>query len=126
MQVKAPTIGLFVTAFAGVVFWGVTGTSLLNDAMRYSRGGLSDYQIVLFLIGAIAVLAVAAVMVVGAVKMRRLQGYEWCMAAAILALIPWDRHGLFVWGGHWGMDIENIAPSGEVKDAFLSRSLHDD
>ena len=96
-KVNAPAIGLMVTAIIGMLFqlvnillqilgvgMGALGGGQVERAdqmMSMLSGGLG---IVFGLIG----LAIGAVILFGAMKMRKLESYGLSMAAAILAMIP--------------------------------------
>lgn len=96
-KVNAPAIGLMVTAIIGMLFQLV---NILLQILGVGMGALGGGQgpgadqmmsmlsgglgIVFGLIG----LAIGAVILFGAMKMRKLESYGLSMAAAILAMIP--------------------------------------
>jgi hypothetical protein len=93
-KVKGPAIGLLVTAIVGIAiqvlsillnFLGV-GVGLQEQAapdafMNVLSGTIG---IVFSFIG----IGIGAVILIGAQKMKRLESYNWAMAASIIALVP--------------------------------------
>lgn len=97
-RVQGPAIGLMVTAIIGMVMQVV---SMLVNILGVSLGGLSDLQrsgggeaalsmlsggigIVFSIIGII----IGVIILMGSMKMKRLESYGFAMAATILAMIP--------------------------------------
>jgi hypothetical protein len=92
-RVKGPAIGLIVTAVLG---FGLQALSLLFNVFGLSTGfgGSSTetafnvfsgtFGIVLNAVG----IAIGVVILLGALKMKRLENWGWAMASSILALAP--------------------------------------
>ncbi|MDR3402029.1 MAG: serine/threonine-protein kinase [Chthoniobacter sp.] len=87
-QVKRPAIGLLVT---GILNWiaiptitAILGIAITSEVQsgRPIGGGLP-----LLMTLPIAALLLSSVMIFGALKMKRLEGYGWAIASAILAIL---------------------------------------
>ncbi len=124
MQLKGHAAGLIISAVLGILFWGFVGATVFIDGLRalQSRGGLPEQVILWSIAVPLIVLVVAATMIAGAVKMSRVRGYEWCVAAAILAAIPWSGLAMIV-SVPVGLWTISTLRREDVKNAFLARSV---
>jgi hypothetical protein len=93
-QVSGPATGLIVTAILGFV---VQAGSILINVFGFSMGFLDtspDAVALNFLSGTMGLflnvvgLAIGAVILIGAQKMKKLESHGWAMASSILALAP--------------------------------------
>jgi predicted Ser/Thr protein kinase len=88
LQVQGPAAALIISALAGLIFWAVMAiTIILGQQATYSSGPPPLLMIVL-------AIALAGVIITGAVKLRRFNGYGFVIAASILAMLPWSLHCL--------------------------------
>ena len=92
-QVSGPAIGLMITAILGILFqtgrlvWGNIGASVLA-----SQPDIPPAFVALFgrlgLATSLLGIMMGVVILIGALKMKKLEGYGFAMAASILAMIP--------------------------------------
>jgi hypothetical protein len=68
--------------------------------------------------GAAVVLTLAGVIIAGAHKLRRFEGYELVVAAAILAVLPWSAH--IVIGVPAAIWTSRVLSRAEVRAAFVA------
>ena len=91
MDAKGPAAGLIVTAIVAALAWALLLTLIPVRFVYY--GGYNRHAIMLgedypFLIAIVAVPVLA--LLFGALKLRKLQGYEFALVSAILAMVPWS------------------------------------
>lgn len=96
-RVKAPAIGLLITAALGALvnlfglIWYAAGQPLLtphegvDDRLAEALQRISS---TVGILGSLLGLVVAALVAYGAVRMMKLESFGWALAASILALIP--------------------------------------
>jgi hypothetical protein len=86
MRLVAPAVSLLLTAIWAAVSWAVMVVLFIQNVDR-------DKDVPKHLMVAVAALFVPAgvgVMLAGAVQMMRGRGYPLCVAAALLAVLPWS------------------------------------
>ena len=91
--VRGPATGLLVTAIIGIVIQGV---SILLNILGVGMGmteSSSDAAMALFsgtigIVFNIIGMGIGFVILIGALKMKRLQSHNWAMASSIIAMIP--------------------------------------
>ncbi len=96
-RVSGPAVGLIVTAISGIILqgFGLLGNLMTAAAVNAGRPpmqGRNDFQMfftppVLIGTGAFA-LVMGVLVLIGAMKMKRLESYSLAMTSAIVALIP--------------------------------------
>ncbi len=95
-KVKGPAIGLIVTAILGAIVnlfalgWNIAGPKgepIPNLDPELERI-IEMFGGTLGIVSAIIAIVFAGLILYGALKMKKLEGYAWAMTAAILALIP--------------------------------------
>lgn len=90
-KVKAPALGLIVTAILGTVLAIV---NLIADLMGLmppelsSTASLGEMGPVVSIVGTLIGLALMGVIYMGAARMQRLESWGFALAAAIVAMIP--------------------------------------
>jgi uncharacterized membrane protein len=93
-QVNGPAIGLIVTACLGFF---VQLVALLLNVLGVSIGamqsGRRDAWVNMFsgtigIVSGIITMLIAALILLGAIKMKKLEAYGWAITASILALVP--------------------------------------
>lgn len=94
-QVRGPAVGLIVTAVLGFL---VQAAALVMNVLGVSLGALqrqgtpdawvSMFSGTLGVVGGILGLAVSAIILYGALKMKKLENHGWAITASILALAP--------------------------------------
>jgi len=99
-QVRGPAVGLMVTAVLGFlinlvgIFWNLLSTAGMGMTPpgRGPNPELERYMTMfggtLGVVSGIVALGVAGLIFYGALKMKKLEGHGWAMAASILALAP--------------------------------------
>ncbi len=87
LDAKGPAAGLIVTAIIAALAWSLL-LALVPVRYRYSQGPITLGEDYPFLIAVVAVPVLAVLF--GALKLRKLQGYEFALVAAILAMVPWS------------------------------------
>jgi Protein kinase domain len=98
LQVQGPAAALVVTALAAVIFW-VTLVVIEGEHQRLNDH--EAFEIIFF--SSLGILAAGAI-VVGAVKLRRFEGYGFVIAAIILAMLPVSPHCLIgIPAGIWAL-----------------------
>jgi hypothetical protein len=106
LQTRGPAAGLFVTATLSLV-QGIIVIPLAEEVF-------GNPELVLVVFGLF--LALVGVVIVGAVKLARCQGYEWVMMAIILVMLPLGYHFLIGFPiGFWALVVLRRP---EVKAAF--------
>ncbi len=96
-RVATPSLMLIVTGASGLVL-NVIGTafnllSLAVPNMAQPRGGGGMHMEVMLsggfgIVGGLIGVAIGAVVILGGLKMKRLESHAWAMAGAIVAVIP--------------------------------------
>jgi len=112
-QVKGPAIGVLVT---GILNWFVIPPLVLLVVYRIAAySGQSVLSVSVPLGIPISALVLASLMIFGALKMKRLEGYGWAVASSILAIIitPGNLIGLPL--GIWALVVLSRP---EVRVAF--------
>jgi hypothetical protein len=120
--VRGPATGLLVTAIVGVVLMVV---SILLNLLGVGMGlqqTTSDAWMNVFsgtigIIFNIIGIGIGAVIFIGAQKMKRLESYNWAMAASIIALIPCISPCCLL-GLPFGIWALVVLAKPEVKNAF--------
>jgi hypothetical protein len=128
-QVEGPAIGLMVTAILGFVAQALQFILNIFGLTEGLRGAGPDAAFS-FLTGTIGLVfgvigvAIGVLILVGAVKMKKLESHSWSMAASILALAPCISPccivGLPI--GIWSLV---VLSKPEVSDAFKERTPPD-
>jgi len=124
MRLKGPATGLIIAAILAFLFWSVFGSIMIYDDWGHRVDSAPPPIQVAAIFGAGVVLLLAtATMIFGALKMRSLKSYEWCMVAAIVATVPWSGPAgiVVVPVGIWAF-LTLRRP--EVRDAFLRRAIN--
>jgi hypothetical protein len=92
--VNGPAIGLLVTAILGFVFQLLAlAINVLGVSFGAMQSGQGEPWVNLFsgtigIVSSIVTIAIAGLILYGALKMKKLQGYGWAITASILALVP--------------------------------------
>lgn len=96
-QMKGPAVGLIVTAILGFAMnvFGIVW-NLFVTRMDFATAGqnpefqrmIGRFSGTLGVVSGIVALAVAVLILYGALKMRKLESYGWAMTASILAVVP--------------------------------------
>jgi hypothetical protein len=131
LQVQGPAAALIVSALIALVFWMFTAAYCLSGlppAYRYASP-TPDHAVYIYepasihiydvpLVLSVSALVLASVIIVGAVKLRRFNGYGFVVASSILAMLPWSLHCLIgVPAGIWTLwKLERP----EIKAAFAA------
>ena len=126
MQLKGPAGGLIVVAILAVVFWCAWGAFMIYDEYRHrGPGPPTPVDIGVVVGGGIILLLLVGGTIRGALKMRRIASYEWCMAASILAMIPWSGtvYLLSLPIGIWAF---RTLRRPDVRDAFIARAIENE
>ena len=96
-QVNGPATGLIVTAILGIVvqvlgillnIFGVAITQGLGGGASGSDAAMNFFSGTLGIIFNFIGIAIGVVILMGALKMKRLESHGFAMAASILALVP--------------------------------------
>jgi serine/threonine protein kinase len=95
LQTQGPAAALTISALIALAFWAVNVAYLISDIRTRHYFELSSYSIyvVPFALG-VSALVLTGVIIAGAVKMGRFNGYGFVIAASILAMLPWSFHCL--------------------------------
>jgi tRNA A-37 threonylcarbamoyl transferase component Bud32 len=107
IQTRGPAAGLFVMAILGFIH-GVIAIPLAEEVFR------NDDAVLVLLFGLFLVLI--GLVVFGAIKLARCEGYEWVMSAIILVMLPLGYH--FFIGFPIGCWALAVLRRPEVKAAF--------
>jgi predicted Ser/Thr protein kinase len=108
LQVQGPAAALIISALVALAFWVVVAAYILSENSYHTptsipisvRVVIMTYELPLIL--TFSALALAGVIIAGAVKLRRFNGYGFVIAASILAMLPWSLHCLIgVPAGIW-------------------------
>jgi hypothetical protein len=92
-QVNGPAIGLIITAILGILLqivglvWRIVGTSLMasqQDIPPFLAALSGGLGIAMGIVG----ILIGVVIMIGALKMKKLEGHGFAMAASVLAMIP--------------------------------------
>ena len=122
-QVNGPAIGLMVTAILGFVLQSVAlGINLLGISFGAMQSGQNEAWLNMFsgtigIVSGIVAIAIAGLILYGALRMKKLEGYGWAIAASILALVPCVSPCCLV-GAPVGIWALVILAKPEVKSAF--------
>ena len=93
-QVNGPAVGLIVTAILGALVQAaslimhVAGASILAGSRMPNNPWANMFSGTIGVVSGILGLVVSGVILLGAIKMKRLESYGLAMAAAIIAMIP--------------------------------------
>jgi hypothetical protein len=122
--VQGPAAALIMSALVALAFWVVVAANMLSENSYPTptsipisvRVVIMTYELPLIL--TFSALALTGVIIAGAVKLRRFNGYGFVIAASILAMLPWSLHCLIgVPAGIWTLwKLERP----EIKAAFAA------
>lgn len=85
LDARGPAGGLILVGSLSAGFWVILGMALLSDSFRPGTGEFTG------LLGAVVAAVLAGCFLVfSGFKLRNLSGYDLCMAASILAILPWS------------------------------------
>ena len=93
-MVNGPAVGLIVTAVLGLVaqvlslIFNLAGASILASARLPKEAFTNMFSGALGVAAGVLGIAVGVVILVGALKMKKLENYGFAMAASIIAMIP--------------------------------------
>ena len=120
LRLKGPAGGLIVAAALTVVFWCIQ--LVMVNHLEW-RGRLpSPFKLGVYGGTGIVLLLLVAATIHAALKMRRMASYEWCMAASILAMVPWTG-GVYLLSLPIGIWAFRTLRRPDVRDAFLQRAM---
>lgn len=88
LDARAPAGGLMLVGFLGAVFWIIMTLVLVPDS--FMRHG----ELAGVIGGAIAAVIAGGFLTFAGLRMRNLEAYELCVAASILAILPWSPAAL--------------------------------
>jgi predicted Ser/Thr protein kinase len=92
LQVRGPATALFLTGLVGAVECVVAACAF---TMSYGDPNQIPEAAALFWTCiAVVVSALVAAIILGSIHLRRFQGYEFVVIAAVLAMLPWSAHCL--------------------------------
>jgi hypothetical protein len=131
LQVQGPAAALIISAIIALPYWAILVAYIVEQQANYryapplpagqityafSRPNIDIYGVPLVLV--VSALALASVIIAGAVKLRRFKGYGFVIAAIILAMLPWSIHFLIgLPAGIWAI---RTLKRPEVKAAFAA------
>ena len=116
LEARGPAGGLILVGSLSVGFWIVLGMALLFDG---PRTGTNEF---IGLLGGVAAAVVAGgFLVYGGVKLRNLRAYDLCVAASILAILPWSPAALL--GIPIGIWCIRTLQRPDVKAGFVREAL---
>ena len=109
LQVQGPAAALIISALIALIFWACVAAHVFSDEQavyamasagpgekplysHYAPPSIFIYEVPLVLI--VSALALASVVIAGAVKLMRFSGYGLVVAAVIVAMTPWSIHFL--------------------------------
>ncbi len=121
LRVNGPAIGLMLTAAIALVHWVGFGFIILGETFGRMRHYPPDEAFMLFsgfLLAGLLLLLVVGIIVHGALRLRRCEGYGWVVVAALLAILPWSVHVLL--GLPVGIWCLVTLSSREVRAAFAA------
>jgi hypothetical protein len=121
MELKAPAVGLMIVALLHTLFWGAVGGAIAYDEFLHPGQVVWKPELLGAIGGTVAFLLAAGTLVYGAIHLRRMTGYEWCIAACIIAMVPWSIAALI--GLPVGIWAFRSLRRPDVRDAFLKRAL---
>jgi hypothetical protein len=93
-QVNGPAIGLMVTAILGFLIQllalavNVLGVSFGAMQSGQNEAWMNMFSGTIGIVSGIVTIAIAGLILYGALKMKKLEGYGWAITASILALVP--------------------------------------
>jgi len=93
-MVNGPAIGLIVTAILGflaqaaALVMNIVGASFGAMQSAQSEAWASLFSGTLGIVSSIVAMVIAGLILYGALKMKKLEGYGWAVTASILALVP--------------------------------------
>jgi len=131
-RVQIPAIGLMVTACLDMAFatfmtiMNILGMSLGNFTYLSDRACQMDMAGVLLsgsfgILLAVYGIAIDAIIIVGAVKMKQLKSYGFAVAASILAIIPCISSPCCALGLPFGIWALIVLFQKDVREAFLEK-----
>ena len=122
-QVNGPAIGLIVTAILGFMLQllalviNVLGVSIGTMQSGRNEAWANLFSGTIGIVSSIVTIAVAGLILYGAMKMKKLEGYGWAITASILALVPCVSPCCLV-GAPFGIWALVVLAKPEVKSAF--------
>jgi hypothetical protein len=122
-QVNGPAIGLMVTAILGFLIQllalavNVLGVSFGAMQSGQNEAWMNMFSGTIGIVSGIVTIAIAGLILFGALKMKKLEGYGWAIAASILALVPCVSPCCLV-GAPVGIWALVVLAKPEVKSAF--------
>jgi hypothetical protein len=93
-KVNGPAIGLMVTAILGFLIQllalavNVLGVSFGAMQSGQNEAWMNMFSGTIGIVSGIVTIAIAGLILYGALKMKKLEGYGWAITASILALVP--------------------------------------
>jgi predicted Ser/Thr protein kinase len=104
LQVQGPAAALIISALVAFIFWVVLTAVTIGLYIIYPEHNGQYANMCLSLTVAVPALALATVIIAGAVKLRRFSGYGLVVAAIIFAMLPWSPHCLIgIPAGIWAI-----------------------
>lgn len=120
LEARAPAGGMILVGFLSAVFWGIMAVFFVAEtASRY--GSRFNSEIVAIIGGSAAAVIAGGFLIFSGLRMRNLQAYELCIAASILAMLPFSPAALL--GIPIGIWCLRTLQRGDVKAAFVHESL---
>jgi hypothetical protein len=122
-QVKGPAMGLIVTAILGFVLQlfalviNVLGVSIGSIQSGRNEAWVNLFSGSIGIMSCVLTMAVAGLILYGAMKMKKLERYGWAITASIFALVPCVSPCCLV-GAPFGIWALVVLSKPEVKSAF--------
>jgi predicted Ser/Thr protein kinase len=93
LRVKGPAAGLVIAGIIFLIQAIAMGAFIIETKSRYSEERMpAEIFWPLFQIGAVLVLVLTMLMIGGAIKLGRLEGYQLAMISVILGMLPFSFH----------------------------------
>jgi hypothetical protein len=116
LEIAVPSAGLFLTGLATLLSWVLAFVSLALIQLDQTRNVLPFWFWLSAIWAAVVIVPLSAVMMTGAVMMRRLRCFGLVGTAAILAMVPWSAGWLI--GLVFGIWTCIVLGKPEVVEAF--------
>lgn len=123
LEARGPAGGLILIGSLSVGFWVILGMALLSDNPL-----LDNAEFIGLLGGAVAAVLAGCFLVFSGFKLRNLRGYDLCVAASILAILPWSPAALLgIPVGVWCIRTlrRSDIKAGFVREALRLRGIKD-
>jgi hypothetical protein len=117
LQVRGPATALFLTALVAAVECVVAAcafTMAYDDPNQIPEAAALFWTCI-----AVVVCGLVTVIILGSIKLRRFEGFEFVVIAAMLAMLPWGAHCLIgIPAGVWAIWTLSLP---EVRAAFAAK-----